>query len=76
MSFLIKPSDQTDETESPNLDNKTELKGVPKLFFHSVRCSEKFQMEGLLTDLQQQEIKELLAGSFNFSTEVLPSLKT
>ena len=26
VSFSIKPGDQTDETESPNLVNKTELK--------------------------------------------------
>ena len=49
VSFSIKPGDQTDETESPNLNlvNKTELK--------------------------QQEIKELLAGSYKFLAKVLPS---
>ena len=49
MSFSVKPGDKTDETESPNLVNKTELKGeyLPKLFFLSTRCSEKFLMEGV-----------------------------
>ena len=48
MSFSVKPGDKTDETESPNLVNKTELKGeyLPKLFFLSTRCSEKFLTEG------------------------------
>ena len=49
MSFSVKPGDKTDETESPNLVNKTELKGeyLPKLFFLSTRCSEKFLTEGV-----------------------------
>ena len=41
--------------------------------FLSLRCSEKFQMEGVTTDKEQQEIKELLAGLYNFSAEVLPA---
>ena len=32
VSFSIKPGDQVDETESPNLVNKTELKRESKLF--------------------------------------------
>ena len=32
VSFSIKPGDQIDETESPNLVNKTELKGEYQSF--------------------------------------------
>ena len=32
VSFSVKPGDQIDEIESPNLVNKTELKGESKLF--------------------------------------------
>ena len=48
VSLSIKPGDQTNETESPNLISKAELTGeVPKLFFFLyLMCSEKFQMEG------------------------------
>ena len=60
VSFSIKPGNQNDETESPNLVNKL-ANMVNKLFFLlAISCSEKFQMEGVLTDLKQQEIKELL----------------
>ena len=47
VSFSIKPGDQTDETESPNLVNKTELKTeyLPKPYFLSIRYFEKFLME-------------------------------
>ena len=60
VSFSIKPGNQNDETENPNLVNKF-ANMVNKLFFLlAISCSEKFQMEGVLTDLKQQEIKELL----------------
>ena len=38
VSFSIKPGDQTDETESPNLNlvNKTELKGEYQSSFYKV----------------------------------------
>ena len=47
VSFSIKPGDQTDEAESPNLVNKTELKSkyLPKPFFLSIRYFEKFLTE-------------------------------
>ena len=54
VSFSIKPGDQTNETESPNLVNETELKGEYQSFSffyrfsYSIRCSEKFQMEGVI----------------------------
>ena len=43
------------------------------LSFYKLRCSVNFKQRGLLTDLKQQEITELLAVSYNFSAEVLPS---
>ena len=54
--------------------NKAELTGEYQdfsffLYYNCVRCSEK----GLLTNLKQQKIKELLAGSYHFSAEVLPA---
>ena len=57
MSFSVKPGDKTDETESPNLVNKTELKGeyLPKLFFLSTRCSEKFLTEGVTEAAQEKK---------------------
>ena len=49
VSFSIKPGDQTDEAESPNFVNKTELKSkyLPKPFFLSIRYFEKFLTEGV-----------------------------
>ena len=43
------------------------------LSIYKLRCSVNFKQRGLLTDLKQQEITELLAVSYNFSAEVLPS---
>ena len=79
VSFSIKPGDQTNETESPNLvnnnksDRQDSKRWVPKLFFLSIRCSEKFQTEWVTNWSKTTEIKELQGGSFNFSAEVLPS---
>ena len=74
VSSSIKPGDQTDETESPNLNlvNKTELKGEYQSSFYKVFW-EISNGGDVLTDLKQEEIKELLAGSYNFSAEMLPS---
>ena len=63
VSFSIKPGDQTDETESPNLVNKTvgtqsqRYQSFSFFLYIYIRCSEKFQTEGLLTDLKHREIK-------------------
>ena len=45
VSFSIKPGDQTGETESPNLVNKTVLKGEYTKAFLSIRYSEIFQVK-------------------------------
>ena len=63
--FSIKPGDQTDETERANLNlvNKTELKGEYQSFsLFLLDVLRNFKRRGLLTDLNQQEIKEMLAS--------------
>ena len=73
VSSSIKPGDQTDETESPNLVNKTELTGEYQSFSFYKVFWETSNGGGYSSHLKQQEIKELLAGSYNFLAEVLPA---
>ena len=90
VSFSIKPGDETDQTEPPNLLTKQNWTVSTKLFFlqnftltqlslrlglGTLASLSRFRplTRVLLTDLNQQEIKELLAGFYSFSTEVLPS---
>ena len=73
VSFSIKPGDQTDETEIPNLVNKTELTGEYQSFSFYKVFWETSNGGGYSSHLKQQEIKELLAGSYNFLAEVLPA---
>ena len=49
VSFSIKPGDQNDEIESPNLVRKTEelTDEYQSFFLLSRRCFEKFKMEGV-----------------------------
>ena len=83
VSFSIKPGQQTDETEYPNLVTKQNSKVSIKAFLsaklywypNSTQARTRYftlvtlstfrpLRRGSQTDLKQQEIKELLAGSY------------
>ena len=73
VSFSIKPGGQTDKSESPNYVNKAELIGEYQSFSQFLLgILRNFKLRGLLTDLKQHQIKELLAGSDKFLAKVLP----
>ena len=84
VSFSIKPSDQTNETESPNLVNnktnrQTELKGEYQsysFFCKQVRkwCSEKFQTEGWIVKLKVT-VKQEFSFSFKYSLLILVDIQ-